>query len=305
MHAKRLTLIGIAAIAAGYAFLSNAGPAVDLPRLKVAAEGATPACGLGPAPDAPDAPDAPRARARTAQDAGRTGYLRVCPADLDRFDVSAGLRPLPLVLASLDFTPVSLADTPMATLTSLGGMAGTGGNAWTRLYRSFRLPDGRTLTLFEHDLSADDGQRAAGQSTAQGTAYGTAYSTAYSTAHGATHGATHSALQGARQGPGPDAADEPERVNGRPAHLVVLQDDGGKAVSMLRWREGYRAYELWVDADVVRDGSRERLLAFAAALPASVPARPARPEGADAGLAGTHAPDGLPALASGIRTSAR
>ncbi len=269
MHVKRLTLIGIAAIAAGYTFLSSAGPAVDLPRPKVAADAAVAPCGLAPAHDAPDVT---ARQARLVQEAGRTGYLRVCQADLDRFDVSAGLKPLPLVLASLDFTPVSLAGTPLAALTSLGGMAEAAGSAQSRLYRSFRLPDGGTLTLFEHDLSVDGG--------------------------GMWRVPEDDVKENPKGGPEHGSKQEQERVNGLPARLVVLQEDGGKAVSMLSWREGRRAYELWVDANVVRDGSRDRLFTFAAALPASVPARQ---DDAGAGIVRTAVagPDG------GVRTTGR
>jgi hypothetical protein len=147
MHPKRLTLIGVAAIAAGYTFLSSAGPADDLPRLRtaLAADAAAAQCTPAATPDLP-----------AAAHAARAGYRRVCHADLARFDVSAGLKPLPLALAGLDFTPADLADTPLATFTSLGGMAEVVDALRSRLYRSFRMPDGRMLTLFEHDLSSAD-----------------------------------------------------------------------------------------------------------------------------------------------------
>jgi hypothetical protein len=137
MHVKRLTLIGIAAVAAGYAFLSNAGTAADGPRK--------------PAPATVDA----HAQACAAEQVVRDGYRRVCDADLAHFDVTAGLKPLPLVLTGLDFKPVDLADTPLNNLTSLGAMAETVGTMQSRLYRSFRMPDGHAVTLVEHDMSAD------------------------------------------------------------------------------------------------------------------------------------------------------
>lgn len=68
-------------------------------------------------------------------------------------------------------------------------------------------------------------------------------------------------------------ADEPERINGRPARLSVLKD-GGNAVSHLSWEEGRRGYELWIDTDVVRERLRDRLFALAASLPPSIPACP-------------------------------
>jgi hypothetical protein len=68
--------------------------------------------------------------------------------------------------------------------------------------------------------------------------------------------------------------DEPERINGMPARLVVMEDPAGEAVSLLSWFEGRRAYQLWVDANVVRVPLRERLFALAASLPRAVPACP-------------------------------
>jgi hypothetical protein len=116
----------------------------------------------------------------------------------------------------------------------MGGMAEAADKLRSRLYRSFRMPDGRMLTLFEHDLTAVD-------------ADGTRVSPA----------ATH---------------DAPERINGMPARLDVLQGDAGRAVSVLSWRDGKRDYRMWVDANVTLDNSRERLLALAATLPRATPA---------------------------------
>lgn len=251
MHVKRLTLIGIAAIAAGYTFLSNAGPAAFAPRAAadVAAPGlaasglatpgtatsgvAAPACIQDATQDTTqEAPASAPRRAHAQEEAARSGYRRVCPADLARFEVRSNLKPLPLVLAGLDFQPVDLADTPLARFTSLGGMAGTVGQTRSRLYRSFRMSDGHTLTLYEHDQSADG------------------------------------------SGGGLDPQETSEQVNGLPARLEVLQAEAGKAVSVLSWREGRRAYQLWIDADVALDDARQQFLALAAALPKSVPAQP-------------------------------
>lgn len=71
--------------------------------------------------------------------------------------------------------------------------------------------------------------------------------------------------------------DEPERINGLPARLVVLDDAAGEAVSLLSWTEGRRDYELWVDANVVRLPLRARLFALAASIPHAVPACPNEP----------------------------
>lgn len=72
-------------------------------------------------------------------------------------------------------------------------------------------------------------------------------------------------------------ADEPDRVNGLPARLSVIEVDPGRAVSIISWVEGRRYYELWIDANVVREPLRAQLLALAASLPKSVPACPNEP----------------------------
>lgn len=71
-----------------------------------------------------------------------------------------------------------------------------------------------------------------------------------------------------------DPKDEPERINGLPARLGVFQTPAGNAISHLSWVERRRAYELWIDANVVGTPLRERLFALAASLPPSVPACP-------------------------------
>lgn len=70
-----------------------------------------------------------------------------------------------------------------------------------------------------------------------------------------------------------DPKDEPERINGMPGRLTILQTPSGKAISILDWLEGRRYYQLWTDANVGRSGPlHDRLFALAAALPASKPA---------------------------------
>lgn len=71
--------------------------------------------------------------------------------------------------------------------------------------------------------------------------------------------------------------DEPERINGLPARLGVFEDEAGTAISHLSWVEGRRAYELWIDANVVRVPLRDQLFTLAASLPRSVPACPNEP----------------------------
>jgi hypothetical protein len=86
--------------------------------------------------------------------------------------------------------------------------------------------------------------------------------------------------------------DEPERINGLPARLVVMQAGAGKAVSFLSWREGRRYYELWIDANVVLEKTRPQLFMLAASLPKSVPARPHEPDLIPIRLG----PDGMPIM---------
>jgi hypothetical protein len=88
-----------------------------------------------------------------------------------------------------------------------------------------------------------------------------------------------------------DPNDEPERIHGLPARLVVLHTASDRAVSDLSWVEGRRDYELWVDANVSRSGGlREQLFALAASLPASTPACPNEPPAKPVRVG----PDGMP-----------
>jgi hypothetical protein len=88
-----------------------------------------------------------------------------------------------------------------------------------------------------------------------------------------------------------DPKDEPERINGRPARLVVLQTASGRAVSDLNWVEGRRDYELWLDANIGRSGPlRDTLFALASSLPASKPACPNEPPAKPVRIG----PDGMP-----------
>lgn len=203
-------------------------------------------CGLG-AP--PGTREFAAQRAREADEVARKGYLTVCEANLERYDVRSSLKPLAAASKGLAFKPVELAGTPFARWQALGGLPETVGDVRSRFYRSFRDPKGRTVTLFEHDMSAD------------GTS-------AYR-----------------------DPKDEPERVNGLPARLVVLQAPK-KAASVLSWTEGRRAYELWVDANVVLDRSRREMFALAASLPKAIPAKPNEPMPAPPRLG----PDGVPII---------
>jgi len=158
------------------------------------------------------------------------GFRRVCNGDLNRFDIS--FTSIGRATRKLAFQPVDLARTPFAQLEPLGGQAEAVTGIRSRLYRGFRMPGGHTLTLSEHDMSAD------GVTTWRAP------------------------------------KDEPERINGLPARLTVLEDVSGTAVSHLSWVEGRRDYELWVDANIARVPLREQLFALAASLPRAVPACP-------------------------------
>ena len=74
-----------------------------------------------------------------------------------------------------------------------------------------------------------------------------------------------------------DPKDEPERINGLPARLVVREDNTGAAISLLSWVEGRRYYQLWIDANLARVPLRDQLFALAASLPRAVPACPNEP----------------------------
>jgi len=87
-----------------------------------------------------------------------------------------------------------------------------------------------------------------------------------------------------------ETKDEPERINGLPARLVVVEAPSGKAVSLLSWTEERRDYQLWIDANIARMPLREQLFALAASIPKAVPACPKEPPPKKARLGA----DGLP-----------
>jgi hypothetical protein len=217
--------------------------AYAMPSVVQSAEGES--CGLGPPPGSAEFAEY---HARQAAEAKRDGFLRVCEANLIRYDIASTLRPLASAIAGLAFPPVDLASTPFAQIASLGGMAESVNNVKSRLYRAFRMADGHTVTLFEHDMSADGSQSFR------------------------------------------NPTDEPEKVNGLPARLVVMQASSGKAVSVLSWKQGRRYFELWMNANVTLGQLRPQLFALAASLPKAVPARPHEPELRSL----VPGPDGLP-----------
>jgi hypothetical protein len=131
--------MGVAASAAGIAFSSpDVAPGE--------------ACGLGPPPGSPQFAER---QARDVQEIAHKGYLTVCAANLERFDVTSSLKPLKRAAEGLAFTPLDLSHTPFAQFSGLGGMQESVGDKKSRLYRAFRDTAGRTVTLFEHEMSAD------------------------------------------------------------------------------------------------------------------------------------------------------
>lgn len=112
--------------------------------------GGTESCGLGLPPNAAGFE---KQEAQRALEEKTNGFLRVCEADLQRY--AAAFVPLGAATLGLDFEPVDLRNTPFARLVSLGGRAESVTDTQSRLYRGFRTAEGDTLTLFEHDMSAD------------------------------------------------------------------------------------------------------------------------------------------------------
>jgi len=160
----------------------------------------------------------------------KNGFLRVCEAQLRHFDIA--FHGTDTHKAGLDFPPIDLEATPFTRLASLGAASEAVGGKRSILYRGFRTPDGHSITLLEHDMSAD----------------------------GSSHWR--------------DPLDEPDRVNGLPARLVVLEAPSGKAVSHLSWVEKRRVYELWINVNVARQPLRAWLFALASSLPLSSPGCP-------------------------------
>ncbi|HEY0491415.1 MAG TPA: hypothetical protein VGD30_18035 [Telluria sp.] len=213
---RKWILVGITAVAAaGYTLLLGASM---LPRES---------CGLGLPPGAPGFIEAEE---REKAEVRKNGFQLVCASTLDRYDIS--YKSLDREVKSLAFSPVELDGTQFSQFKNLGGMAESVGETKSRLYRGFQMPDGRIVTLFEHDMSADGSNMSR------------------------------------------DPAAEPERINGMPARLRVMQAGRDKAISHLSWKEGRRYYELWVNANVAGTPQRQQLFDLAASLPRSVPACP-------------------------------
>ncbi|WLI91120.1 hypothetical protein Q4S45_08370 [Massilia sp. R2A-15] len=108
-----------------------------------AALGGTPSCGLGSPPDAPGFAEA---HAQASAEDKRYGHLPECDANLDRYHIAF----LPAADQGQSGVPTGdLARTQFAHFESLGAMVDPDKSTRSRLYRGFRMPDGRTVTLFE------------------------------------------------------------------------------------------------------------------------------------------------------------
>lgn len=142
MHLKRWQWLGLGCFGvflAACAVFVSANPTATSER-----------CGLGVPPGAPGYAED---QARKAADVRQNGFLRVCDADLQRYDIS--FSPIAAVVNGLAFRPVDLSQTPFAGFQSLGGAAEADNDTKSRFYRGFRMADGHELTLFEDDMSAD------------------------------------------------------------------------------------------------------------------------------------------------------
>ncbi len=107
-------------------------------------------CGLGLPPDAPGFAEA---QAREEAEQFKNGFLRVCNENLERYDMQFGS--MAIARKGLAFEPVELAHTAFLQFENLGASVEAVGDIQSRLYRGFRMPDGHTVILFEHDMSAD------------------------------------------------------------------------------------------------------------------------------------------------------
>lgn len=140
MHVKRWLVVGTAVLPVVVVAQLGAG------NPPVSGE----SCGLGPPPGTQGFVEA---EARRAAEIRENGFLRVCDANLERYQIP--FRPLPAAANRLAFQPVDLSRTPFARFEPVGGLSEDIDGIKSRFYRGFRMPGGQTVTLFEHDMSAD------------------------------------------------------------------------------------------------------------------------------------------------------
>lgn len=110
------------------------------------------------APPPPGSPGYAEAQAIDAAQAARNDFSTVCVTDLARYDLSSRVRPMADTLPRLAFPPVALDRTPFAKLKVVGGVIEQFSDIASGLYRVFQDENGRAITLFEHDMSADGSQ---------------------------------------------------------------------------------------------------------------------------------------------------
>lgn len=132
--------LGVGAFACAYAALHQVGNPTDTAL----------SCGLGLPPDAPGFAVE---QGRRALEARQKGYEAVCEVNLERFRIA--FQPADRAISRLEFHPVDLSGTPFATFKTLGATPESMSGQYSRVYRGFRMPDGHTVTLFEHDMSVD------------------------------------------------------------------------------------------------------------------------------------------------------
>jgi len=140
---RLLPIVLLIAVACGYVLLSPAQAPKEV------------RCGLGPPPGSSEFV---AFEARQSAEVQRLGYEMVCEGMLTRYDVGSDLRPVAAVVSELDFQPVDLTATPFNSFSTLGAFAEDVSGFKSRLYRSFKMPDGHIVTLYENDMSADGTQ---------------------------------------------------------------------------------------------------------------------------------------------------
>jgi hypothetical protein len=175
------------------------------------------------------------ARHEQAQDEQRRslGYVLVCEENLRRFDYASMAKPLNEAARRLAFTPVPLDSTPFKDFEALGGRP---------------------------DIVVGDAGPAALHRTFRTPRGHIVDLREWDMSVGGGQIMARTDLQ-------------TEQVNGTPAQLTVLQAPSGKAVSLLRWIEGRRSYELSISANVKTSSLSPTLLQLANSIPKSVPAR--------------------------------
>jgi hypothetical protein len=119
-------------------------------------EAARVSCGLGPPPGSAGFVEHERAE---DQQRRTLGYVRVCDANLRRFDYASTAEPLAVATRRLAFTPISLESTPFKDFEALGGRPDVFGDSGaTALHRTFRTRQGHIVDLREWDMSIGGGQ---------------------------------------------------------------------------------------------------------------------------------------------------